>query len=451
MPCAGGPKSPGSCHCAEAYSAGEAISPSQRVDRFATNARSDDARAGLFPPARTTIMALGIFLLFILIVGCESMPQAALQPSPATEAKRPPSPPPGTPTSLPSPAAFAPRAFPSGVAFTPPAPAPTVPLTPKSPADIAQERAEAIARFESSLAAHGIATMHATPWRYESLAHDPSPELHVDAILGPQAQGEIPIVLASFHGDFLHQGLVIFTLIGGNWSHQEYALPDQAEDPEFVAGLQESHGGHVDLGVAWNCANCSAPHTEFRLLRSVDNRWLTVWQPQIGKFHGAHAEDSLKFVAGLDRFTIHYSDWSSPDNLGLIDGRAIFGAANGGPHRWFIDTWQRTGDSYHLVDTLSIPSTYKTTVEFFSALLRGNNAAAAHWTTGQSLVSRARALALDQLPMPLWASDDDKTGMVSIWSDETPNQANPRMNPHYLLKMVKPGTEWLVDSIELIK
>jgi hypothetical protein len=401
--------------------------------------------------ARIRIAALAILFLSVLAVACESVLQESPKPSAYAEASLPPTLPFGVQTVSPSTSASTPRAFPSGIAFTPPVATPTVPVTPKSQADIARERAEAIARVESRLAAGGIANVFATPFRYESWVHEPSSELHLDVILRPNAPVEIPIVLASFHGDVPHQGLVILSAIDGNWSSQEYGLPDYAYDPEFVTALQESHDGHVDLGIAWNCAGCSAPHTEFRLLRLIGNRWITIWRPQTGEFHGAQAEDSLHFVSSLDRFTIHYSDWSPPDSLGRIDGRAIFGAANAGPHRMFIDTWQRTGDSYKLVGTVSIPGTYKTTVEFFAAILQGNDAGAARWTTSASLINRAHALGLDRLPIPLWADDDDKTGFVKIWVNETPNEANPRMSQHYLLKMIKPATEWLVESIEQIQ
>src|SRR5262249_54049570 len=120
---------------------------------------------------------------------------------------------------------------------------------------------------------------------------------------------------------------------------------------------------------------------------------------------------------------------------------------NGGPHRFFIDHWERDGDFYRLSETISLASTYKTAAEFCYSLLFGNDRRAATWTTSAAVVSTAHQLGMDKLLHDdgvLWAADDDQRGTVVI------SLYKPRigLDNFVLLRMVKGQSDWLISSIE---
>jgi hypothetical protein len=388
---------------------------------------------------RVTILALTVLLLSACDefsagpVGTSPPPVAATLPETAST------------TVMPTPLLPAASAFPSSAPLTPAAPTPYIFPTPKPPEMLQQERAALLARVEQFLNQNGYSPTLQLP----DLRQSPTDcQVRTDSILRPQSVGEVPIVLLSLEGGPNCEGLFILHWDGQVWHRQILAPYGGSGDPAAVAAVQQAGAGHLDLGIAWNlCVHCSVNFIWYALLRLVNDQWVTLWRPADSRvWHSAHG--AFTFQNGLKRLSIQYSDWTPPEKKFRPDGNNIFGAANGGPHRYFVDTWQRNGDSYQLLQTVSLPSTYKTAVEFVYALMQNDDRAAALWTTNAVLVHQARELRLNSLAEPAWAEDDDKAGTVEILRNESPATSIPKMTPYVILHMTKLGEEWLIASIE---
>jgi hypothetical protein len=331
---------------------------------------------------------------------------------------------------------------------TPPqvTPTPYVFPTPEPPAMRMLEKQELVTRVENYLNQVGYSSS-----LYIGFPPQPPTDCSVrfDAFIHPQAASEVPLVLMSLEGNPYCTGMFIFRWDGHVWHRYDFDISTLSFgiDPAFSAARHEVRNGRIELGVVWiNCVHCSTNQVSYRLLRLVDNQWLTVWQPT-----DPHAwrggQGGLKFIDGLNTLEVSYSDfsWLGADAKLRPDGRMIFGESTGGPHRYFIDTWKREGDRYRLAQTVSLPSTYKTAVEFCYALNHADDKGAAAWTTDVSLVGLARRLTLDKMLLGVevaYAVDDDTRGTVLIGS------YNPGGGSLILLRMVKGKTDWLISSIE---
>lgn len=403
----------------------------------------------------------GAMLAAVLAILAFAAACMSSQPSPGASAVISPAPDAQSATPLPSapsaafPSAPPPVQSPVPTATAAPTAGPGTPVfvpgpfntTPKPPDVLRRERQALIERIDDYLNRFGY-----RPGEQYSDVRQLSSDCEVrhDATIHPTGRGEIPLVLLSLGGPPPCTGVMIYRWDGRAWSRFMLDFGAREDmDPDIVLARQEMRAGKVELGIAWNaCVHCSLEFISYRLLRLVNGQWQTVWAPADPRaWRGTHG--TVKFVDGLNRFEITYSDFSPLTAYARVrpNGRQIFGAANGGPHRFFTDTWQRSGDRYRLVKTVSLPSTYKTAVEFCYALIYGYTKRAAAWTTNAALVSRARELGLVQMlranTMASANHSDQSGSVVIIFSRDSGD-----LKPHFLLRMTKGNAEWLVSAVE---
>lgn len=155
-----------------------------------------------------------------------------------------------------------------------------------------------------------------------------------------------------------------------------------------LALLQETC--HTETG-----RNC---HIILHLYRLEDRFWQEVWTAEIAS-EGVQREATWSFVGdGIDILSVQSTSVNQDDPRSQI-----FIESSIGPHRSFLDTWQKQGTAYVRIDRQVRPSAYNTLVEFLYALKTGGNASA--WTSDPGLITLARQLdlaAIGEHPEDMW-------------------------------------------------
>ncbi|MCL6447695.1 MAG: hypothetical protein K6U04_06000 [Armatimonadetes bacterium] len=152
---------------------------------------------------------------------------------------------------------------------------------------------------------------------------------------------------------------------------------------------------HPELAVVYDGAygGSGSPQPVFYLWRLQDGRWQAVWRSdESPRWRNSHGE--LKFSGpGTEEFTLASDSWLAADGK-----EKIFKESNPGPHRRFLDTWQRQGDRYELKEARTLPSAYNTLVELVYNLSTGREQEAAGLVVGAGVLEQAKKYGLVQNP-----------------------------------------------------
>ena len=156
---------------------------------------------------------------------------------------------------------------------------------------------------------------------------------------------------------------------------------------------------HPELAVVYDGAfgGSGSPQPVFYLWRLEDGCWRAVWRSdESRRWRNSHGE--LKFSGtgtgtGAAEFTLASDSWLAADGK-----EKIFQESNPGPHRRFLDIWQRKGDRYELKEARTLPSAYNTLVELVYNLSTGQEQEAAKLVADPGLVEQAKKSGLVQNP-----------------------------------------------------
>jgi hypothetical protein len=162
--------------------------------------------------------------------------------------------------------------------------------------------------------------------------------------------------------------------------------------------LKVDAAGHryPELGVVYDGAfgGSGTPRPVFYLWWLKESGWQVLWRSdESHKWRNSHGE--LNFIGpGLEEFTLKNDSW------GVGDGKdEIFHESNPGPHRYFLDTWQRVNDRYELKEARTLPSAYNTLVELVYCLSTGREKEAEKLVTSAGLLGQAKRYGLVQKPL----------------------------------------------------
>jgi hypothetical protein len=143
---------------------------------------------------------------------------------------------------------------------------------------------------------------------------------------------------------------------------------------------------------------------------------------------------------GLETLTINGDSWLRGD-----EKSQIFGEANAGPHRYFEQTWVRTGNSYDMTRETVQPSSYNTLVEFVYRLRTGDEAGAGQLVTDAALIETAVALGLAQDNDRSWSASTDGGSGIPPWFVSVDEADTERA---VQLFMVESTGDWLISAID---
>lgn len=280
------------------------------------------------------------------------------------------------------------------------------------------------------------------------------PNVGVRALTVPATVGdELPMILVAYGqaGGLTAQGHAILW-----WQRDELrcqpwpvaADPSVREsfgpDTTFLAAHQQVRNGRHELGVVYDAnSGGSAQAQVYRLLVLEAGQWRTLWDGRLdsdGRWKFSHAMVSLPGVASggdaLATVELRSSSWQ------LMDGReGFFHESNPGPHRYFVDTWQRQGDRYVLASSRTEPSAYATVVEFVYRLARGEEQEVAALVLDPQVIERARAVGLDRKPERPW--------LINLDSPETETHGPIEIveGPAVKILCEERGGQWLIKAI----
>jgi len=162
----------------------------------------------------------------------------------------------------------------------------------------------------------------------------------------------------------------------------------------IIDGMQQRSGDRRELGVVYDATayGSGSPTSMFVLLRLEGDQWRIVWAAADHTPDWRSSHGRVEFpAADLSELVVRSDSWIDGTDA-LSD---VFHEANSGPHRYFVDTWMREGDSYIRTGAETVPSAYATLVEFMYALGTGDDSGARALVTDASLLDRARSLGLD--------------------------------------------------------
>lgn len=249
---------------------------------------------------------------------------------------------------------------------------------------------------------------------------------------GEQKEQHLPA--AATHGPTQRQGMG--TLLGRFMD----------VNSSVISGMQQIQNGKRELGVVYDATayGSGSPTAHFALLRLDGDEWNIVWDvDRVAGWRGSHGR--IEFPNGdLSQLVMHSDSWSE----GADDLSGVIFEANAGPHRTFVDTWVRQGDSYVRQSAETVPSAYATLVEFMYALGNGDDAAARALVTEAALVDTALSDGLDG-----WAG---KSWLIACPVGDCGVQTGPigfdpqryHGEPNALISFVEQGGQWLISDIK---
>jgi len=208
--------------------------------------------------------------------------------------------------------------------------------------------------------------------------------------------------------------------------------------------------GSLRLGVIHSGGECGsgAPQDGFILLGLDGDQWNKYWDSS-GDERTRFGHTRMQFAGdGIDSLQLTGDSWFRPDPR-----RKVFHESNSGPHRYFEQTWVRSGDSYKLAAETANPTSYNTLVEFVYSLTIGDRIAAERWVVDSDLVNTAISLGLNQDPL-----DERWSGYCgNRYSDGSPctvlinelGENNVIVTDRGVrLTMTQTGTDSLISAIE---
>ncbi|MEX0785524.1 MAG: hypothetical protein WD939_02695 [Dehalococcoidia bacterium] len=168
------------------------------------------------------------------------------------------------------------------------------------------------------------------------------------------------------------------------------------------AVLNEKPGSPRELGIVYDATafGSGSPTARFALLRLEEDAWRVVWDSGADEdWRGSHGR--VEFPSGdTSELVVRSDSWVD----GYDELSDVLHESNSGPHRYFVDTWQRDGDDYVRVSAQALPAPYATLVEFLHALSVGDESGALERVTDDELVSVARGVGMDAAPGNYWTA-----------------------------------------------
>ena len=185
----------------------------------------------------------------------------------------------------------------------------------------------------------------------------------------------------------------------------------------------------------------SAPQLAFALFRLGDDGWVLVWDSEaLEHWRGSHGR--IEFPRGdLSEFVVRSDSWFGPSDG--FDGALV--EANAGPHRFFVDTWFREGDTYVRRSSETVPLPYATLVEFMFALHTNDDARAQRLVTESGLVGKALDAGLDAGPGAYWSVTCGERGGLECGKTEPVRFFR---GPPVAFSFVEKDGRWLISAIE---
>jgi hypothetical protein len=274
--------------------------------------------------------------------------------------------------------------------------------------------------------------------------------LHAIPVPGPRAEDLIILETIAESGGT--QGQLIIWRADGGLKTQLFPAaaetgrppPGPFQDPNsaIITGMQQRGGDRRELGIVYDATayGSGSPTSMFVLLRLEGDQWRIVWSA---------ADHTPDWRSSHGRVEFPQSDLSqlvvrSDSAFGRDPLSGVLFEANAGPHRAFVDTWARQGDSYVRTSAETVPSAYATLVEFLYGLGTGDDSGARALVTDASLVTRARELSLDAYAGKNWiigcANSVDcgiQAGPISFYA-----------GPLVVILFVEQSGQWLISDIQ---
>ncbi len=246
-------------------------------------------------------------------------------------------------------------------------------------------------------------------------ARTPSPRTDFSANLSPGVKigRGVAAVVAQGQGEskFINQVVVVTGPGGGQhtilWNEDyegrvqmlapiEDTLPRTLHSVDSVvthALLGQTGEARRELGIVYDATafGSGSPTARFALLRLEEGEWQLLWDSGADEeWRGSHGR--VEFPQGdLSEMVVRSDSWVD----GYDELSNVLHESNSGPHRYFVDTWVRSGDGYVRSSAETVPAPYATLVEFLYALGRGDDTAAREQVTQAELVARARSFGMD--------------------------------------------------------
>jgi hypothetical protein len=223
------------------------------------------------------------------------------------------------------------------------------------------------------------------------------------------------------------------------------AGPFDGIDSAIYFGLQQEHDGKRELGVVYDATayGSGSPTAHFALLRLDGDSWRVIWDVAQGDvWRGSHGR--IEFPNGdLSELVVRSDDFSE----GADELSGVIFEANAGPHRGFIDTWERRGDKYVRESAETVPSAYATLVEFMYDLAHDDDNQAAELVADPSLVEKGRSVGLGDWKGKGWLIacpvGDCGIGSGPISFDPRRSQGDPNA----VISFVERNGQWLISDI----
>lgn len=218
----------------------------------------------------------------------------------------------------------------------------------------------------------------------------------------------------------------------------------------IIKGVQQRIGNQRELAVVYDAAayGSGSPMAGVALLRLEGNSWRVLWDSRVDAdaWRGGHGR--VAFPDGdIGVLEVRGDIWGD----GGDELPSVLFEANAGPHRQFVDRWERDGDGYIIASAQTVPSPYATLVEFLYALGNGDDARAERLVTDGALIDRARTLGLDEALGKGWLVD------CADWStclDAGPIGFDPlrtRGEPAAEVFFEEDDGRWLIDDVREVE
>lgn len=226
----------------------------------------------------------------------------------------------------------------------------------------------------------------------------------------------------------------------------DQAVPFLTSNSAVSYALQEITIVQRELGIVYDATayGSGSPTGRFALLRLEGEEWRVIWD----------AGDAADWRDGHGRVEFPQVDLSElvvrSDSFGELGAplSTVIHEANAGPHRYFVDTWLREGDSYVLASAKTVAAPYATLVEFIYTLGTGDDAGARQHVTDAGLVVRARVLGLAGTPGKHWLTTCEsglECGKAEpIRFDPLPTRGEPQVAVFFEER----NGRWLISDIQ---
>lgn len=268
-----------------------------------------------------------------------------------------------------------------------------------------------------------------------------------DIIVPTTRPNEFPLVIVSNPNPSTAHSTLVFTWRSNHWDWQSLPYVDLNE-VKLARYIPQTTPPELFIEYE-DCDSCSATSVLFDVWRWSGSEWGPLWQMPRAAHGGAHV--TIDLDANLDLVHRRFSSW------GAGGDKNIFDESNPGPHRYFVETWQRVGNEYVLITTRTEQSAYNALVEFSYAMNQADWAGARVWATSDAVVQEAQTLQYREvggLTLPPWQKgkpldancSSTKIEECATWRVSTDSSKVKSRN--FTVHLVKQGDKWFVSQIE---